>query len=553
MTSNGENMVSRKSGTSLSVAAGRDIRDSVISVGLPAHEVERAIKEAQAPVVERLETLAAAIAQDKGIPAAPLRAILAKLGEAGVLDCDIPAKLDAAADELIALRIQLGRLDANNPELRAIRSAALQAIDRGELDLAKETLERGRLSARSCRSEAALLEATFLAEQAKIDHMELAYSRAAGRYREAARCVEPFDRDQQAAYVLAEADEFEAWGREFGDNAALKRAVRRYRAAAKLSRRVGTQQLWILAKIGEGIAEATLGERERINSRLIQAIRVYRSTLRVIDRKTSPLIWGRIYNYLGNAQKALGERRPSEGYLEEAAESLSLALEERTRTRAPLDWASTQNNLGTIYQALGERDTEVDFFYQAEACYRAALEERTRVRVPFLWANTIDNLGVALVSIGTAANSGSALQEAVSSHEEALSVRTRGRVPLLWGRSLHNLGEAFRALGQRENHDRSLRKAVRAFRLALRERTRERVPVQWANTWHELGVTLALLIERRRRLCGVPVAVSAFERALEVRTGEKFPVQAEQTRTARLRILELASAKKTDRSTRPAR
>lgn len=539
MTGNGGDGPS-KLGPASSVVAGRDIRDSVVSVGLGSDEVERAIEEAQRPVLEKLEALAAAIAQSRGIPAAPLRAILAKLGEAGVLDCDIPTRLDAAADELIALRTQLARLDARNPELRAIRAAALQYLDQGELEQARETLEGGRLLARSSRREAARLEATFLAEQAKIDHMELAYSQAAARYREAARCVEPFDQVQQATYVLSEADEFEALGREFGDNEALKRAGRLYRVAAKLS--PTKNEFWIRAKLGQGMSEASLGERERMNSRMLRALDLYKSALAVVDREAQPLIWGTIYNYLGNALKALGERLPHDGYLEWAVEALECALEERTRFRVPLEWASTQNNLATIFQALGERDGEAEFFYRAEGCYRSALEERTRERVPLMWANTKDNLGVALVSIGQATNNTSVLREAVTCHEEALAVRTRERAPLLWGRSMHNLGEALRALGQRENDDGSLRRATQAFRAALGERTRERVPVQWANTWHELGVTLAMLAERKQRLCGAKVAVAAFGRALEVRTEEKFPLQAEQTRRALIRTLELARA-----------
>jgi hypothetical protein len=71
-------------------------------------------KEVIAPIDERLEKLsaqqkelAAQVARDKGVEAAPLRSVLVKLGEAGVHDEDIPKRLDAAADELIKLRAEV--------------------------------------------------------------------------------------------------------------------------------------------------------------------------------------------------------------------------------------------------------------------------------------------------------------------------------------------------------------------------------------------------------------------------------------------------------------
>ena len=58
----------------------------------------------------RLEGLAAQVAREKGVEIAPLRAILVKMGEAGVPDEDISKRLDAKADELIQLCAEIARL-----------------------------------------------------------------------------------------------------------------------------------------------------------------------------------------------------------------------------------------------------------------------------------------------------------------------------------------------------------------------------------------------------------------------------------------------------------
>jgi hypothetical protein len=73
--------------------------------------------EGQKPLEERLERLAAQVARDKGVEIPPLRATLAKLGEAGVRDEDIAKRLDEKADELIKLREDISRLRRGPPEL----------------------------------------------------------------------------------------------------------------------------------------------------------------------------------------------------------------------------------------------------------------------------------------------------------------------------------------------------------------------------------------------------------------------------------------------------
>jgi hypothetical protein len=88
----------------------------------------------------------ARIAEQKGVPIAPLRAVLEKLGAAQTAIEEIPKRLAAAADELLALRQDLQRLRDDRPELAAIRGQALALIDAVDLDAAKRAGTRRNFS-----------------------------------------------------------------------------------------------------------------------------------------------------------------------------------------------------------------------------------------------------------------------------------------------------------------------------------------------------------------------------------------------------------------------
>ena len=76
-----------------SVAAGRDISNSQITIGVDEEGVGK--------VLEKILTRPA---EQKGVPVAPLRAVLEKLGAAQTAIEQIPQRIAAAADELIQLR-----------------------------------------------------------------------------------------------------------------------------------------------------------------------------------------------------------------------------------------------------------------------------------------------------------------------------------------------------------------------------------------------------------------------------------------------------------------
>jgi tetratricopeptide (TPR) repeat protein/energy-coupling factor transporter ATP-binding protein EcfA2 len=121
----------------------------------------------------------------KGVSEAPLREVLKRLDETEVAEAEIPDRLAKAADELIRLRTDLARLSNERPEFAAIRTRASALIDKGDFDAARAALNEGRQGA--LRAEASRTEAGFLADEARVDRLQLNYDAACAKFAEAAR------------------------------------------------------------------------------------------------------------------------------------------------------------------------------------------------------------------------------------------------------------------------------------------------------------------------------------------------------------------------------
>jgi len=236
-------------------------------------------KDVVAPINERLDKLAAQVARDKGVEIAPLRAVLVKLGEKGVREEDIPMRLDAAPDELIKLRAENEQLRRGPPALAAIAEEVQALIDKGEFDDARHALARGREASRALRIDASRYEARFLAQEARVDDLQLAYRTAAAKYAEAAALVAPFDTEQQWRFLLDQAGELLKQRDEFGDNAALADAIDIYRRCFALPPRPERPLHWAMTQNNLGNALATLGERESGTARLEEAITAFHEAL----------------------------------------------------------------------------------------------------------------------------------------------------------------------------------------------------------------------------------------------------------------------------------
>ena len=294
-----------------------------------------------------------------------------------------------------------GVLSPEGPRHAWQHLAFLQAlIDRGEFDDARRALARGREGSRALRIDASRYEAAFLAQEARVDDLQLAYLTAAAKYAEAAELVAPFDTEQQWGFLLSQAVALYKQGDEFGDNPALAEAVDIYHQCLALAPRSKRPLQWAMTQNNLGTALATLGERESGTARLEEAVAACREALQENTRARVPLQWATTQNNLGNALLTLGERESGTARLEEAVTAYREALQERTRVRAPLDWAMTQMNLGAALATLGERESGTGKLEEAIAAFREALQERTRARVPLQWATTQMNLGIALLTLG---------------------------------------------------------------------------------------------------------------------------------------------------------
>ena len=84
------------------------------------------------------------------------------------------------------------------PALAAIAEEVQNLIDKGDLDGARHAPSYVvAQAARAQRSDASRDEARFLALDARVDDLQLAYRTAAAKYAEAAGLVAPFDTEQQ--------------------------------------------------------------------------------------------------------------------------------------------------------------------------------------------------------------------------------------------------------------------------------------------------------------------------------------------------------------------
>lgn len=425
--------------------------------------------EGQEELLAQNRRLIELLEQEKGIPHAALINHLIRLGaDERIEQAAVPAFLERFADEFVKLREQLMRQGNADPSIGAAREEALAFLETGDLEGARRLFRTTRERIREQRQALARDEAILLADEARVDRLELRYRDAATLLAEAADLV-AFDAEASWEHRHAQANALYALGDEFGDNAAL-----------------------------------------------IDAIGVYETALTLAPRDERRDDWAVTQNNLANALAALGERESGTERLEQAVQAYEQALLEWTRERMPLDWADIQNNLGTALWRLGERENSTELLKQAVQAFESALLERTSERVPLSWAQTQNNLGGVLAALGERESSTELLEKAVRAYEQALLEQTRERVPLDWAKTQSNLGGALAALGRRESSTERLEQAVRAYEQALLERTRERAPLGWATTQYNLALTLAALAVREDDPAALRAAITAMAGAAEV-------------------------------------
>jgi len=323
-----------------SVAVGRDNINSPITIGLDEEGVRRVLRD-EIP----------GLAKAKGVPEAPLRAVLKKLGEKRVPKAEIPARLAAAADELIRLRDDLTRLRNDRPGFATIRARAAALIDRGEFDAARATLHDGRLAARALREEISRSEAGFLADEARIDRLQLNYDAACENFAEAARL------DPGNCWIWI----------ELGDlwtlRGSLAEAERAFRAALKAAGCGDDRNL--------AVSHERIGDVQSAQGDLAAALTSYQASHDIFERlaKADPgnAGWQRD---LSVSHNKIGDVQSAQGDLAAALTSYQASLAIRDRlTKADPGNAGWQRDLALSYgrvamvgARLGARDDALGAF-----------------------------------------------------------------------------------------------------------------------------------------------------------------------------------------------
>jgi tetratricopeptide (TPR) repeat protein len=209
--------------------------------------------------------LVRATAEARGVAEAPLRELLKKLGEAEVAEAEIPDRLAKAADELLRLRTDLERLHNDRPEFAAIRARASALIDKGDFDAARAALNDGRQRARALREEASRTEAQFLADEARVDRLQLNYEAACAKFAEAASL------DPSFVWLWI------ALGDLWVTRGSLAEAKRAFVAARDAAARGGADR-------DLSVSHNRIGEVQRAQGDLVGALKSYRDGLAITDR-----------------------------------------------------------------------------------------------------------------------------------------------------------------------------------------------------------------------------------------------------------------------------
>ncbi|MBF0462902.1 MAG: hypothetical protein HQL87_16130 [Magnetococcales bacterium] len=326
-----------------------------------------------------------------------------------------PTKLLEIAKQHNELLKQVQAMPQSNAAMGELKQKAETAIQANRYDEADALLTQ-------------LLElqgqeqAATWASRGGLAMTRLRYAEAAQHFANAAQTLPQTQETQRIAYLEQEAYAWYSQGDEFGDHAALEKAIQLRKKLLEWHPRSAVPLNWARAQVNLlGLALWQLGERETGTTRLEEAVHVFREALKEYTQDHTPLGWATAQNNLGIALRILGER-------ESGTEKLYCARSQLTSIVIP-----AQAGIQEVQQAkwipayAGMTEQEVSLMpahsiEEAMQAFREALKARTRDRVPLDWAATQNNLGLALQSLGEQENSPEKLAEAMTAYQNALEV-----------------------------------------------------------------------------------------------------------------------------------
>jgi tetratricopeptide (TPR) repeat protein len=486
------------------VAAGRDIRDSTIKIGLDEVAVSQRLEETQQPLVDRLAALTAEIARSKGIDPAPLRAILLRLGEHDVADEAIPDRLIALADKLIELREELQ--NKGLPDLQPVKDKALALLDLGDFSGAYAELDRGRLFAQAQKQEVSKYEADFLADQARVLELQICNLAAADKYGQAAALVS--DAPLSAfEYFAKQANALQNEGEQFGNNDALRGAIAVWRRAKDSCSFEVDPERHRKAHNNLGSAIYALAEREPTNDNLLEVLAMNREVLARDTRETAPKYWGVAQANLGSVLVKLGERELGTEKLFESLDSSRGALETISRGERPSDWAGVKSNIGNALKLIAERERSERRFMESIEAYREALMVLDGT-MAYQKAMTLMNMASAFTDLGKLQETQPGpFEQAIEELENALTLLPKDRYPVLWAKTQQNIGAARNSLGIITGDLRHYRNSIVVNAEALTVHKREHMPLHWAFCQWGIGLALSKIAAKTQNIEDARTAV----------------------------------------------
>ena len=239
-----------------SVAAGRDIRDSIITIGIPPEQLEALIRQS-AEHSETQKKLIAELESKLALNRRQVRAALNILGEKDVPPERLEAKLVEVAERFKELQATALAQPGDDAKIAGVKAEAQKAIDAGDLAKADALLAEVETEQRRMLDRLAANAADTSARRGDIALTRLRYGEAALHFANAAAVLpaESTYQDQRIGYLRKEADAFYRQGDEFGDNGALLSAIERERSLLNLMPREHVPLDWAMTQNNLGRSE----------------------------------------------------------------------------------------------------------------------------------------------------------------------------------------------------------------------------------------------------------------------------------------------------------
>ena len=195
------------------VAAGGNISNSSITIGLTPKEVQELIQSEAGKGTAQIVELATRL----GVTQGAVTTFLRTLGEKDVPIEELPAKLGEIAERHKALLAQIASVRMASPDVQAIKDQAHAAVERGDYEPAESLLSKAEDAALASADQLRLDAAALRAERGGLAFTRLDYRAAAEHFATAASLV-------PLAEALVRADDLNREGRAADEAANYSKA-----------------------------------------------------------------------------------------------------------------------------------------------------------------------------------------------------------------------------------------------------------------------------------------------------------------------------------------